>query len=115
VTAMLGQSAACNRMHDVDARMSRWLLMTHDRVDADDFPLSQEFLAQMLGVPRPAVNIAGATLQRAGLIAYTGGRITVVDRAGLEAASCECYARIRRQLDAVVASPADIVRDSGRS
>ena len=66
VTAMVSQTAACNRMHMVDARMSRWLLMTHDRVGADDFPLTQEFLAMMLGVARPTVNIAGATLQRAG-------------------------------------------------
>jgi CRP-like cAMP-binding protein len=99
VTAMAAQSAACNRMHSVDARMSRWLLMTHDRVDSDDFPLTHEFLAQMLGVARPTVNIAGATLQKAGFIEYTRGRITVLDRAGLESASCECYRRIRQELE----------------
>jgi CRP-like cAMP-binding protein len=102
VTAMVTQTAACNRMHMVDARMCRWLLMTHDRVGADDFPLTQEFLAMMLGVARPTVNIAGATLQRAGFIRYTRGRITILDRQGLESASCECYKRIREELDATV-------------
>ena len=94
VTAMTAQAAACNRMHSVDARMSRWLLMTHDSVEGDEFPLTQEFLGQMLGVARPTVNIAAATLQKAGFIKYTRGRIAVLDRAGLESASCECYARV---------------------
>jgi CRP-like cAMP-binding protein len=98
VTAMVTQTAACNRMHTVDARMSRWLLMTHDRVGADDFPLTQEFMAMMLGVARPTVNVAGATLQRAGFIRYTRGRIAILDRKGLESASCECYERIREEL-----------------
>jgi CRP-like cAMP-binding protein len=102
VTAMVSQTAACNRLHTVDARMARWLLMTHDRVGADEFPLTQEFLAIMLGVARPTVNIAGATLQRAGFITYTRGRITVRDREGLESASCECYKRIREELDATL-------------
>jgi CRP-like cAMP-binding protein len=94
VSAVAAQYAACNRMHAVDARMSRWLLMTHDSVGGDSFPLTQEFLGQMLGVARPTVNIAGATLQKAGFIHYTRGRITVLDRTGLESASCECYARV---------------------
>jgi CRP-like cAMP-binding protein len=102
VTAMIGQTAACNRLHTVDARMCRWLLMTHDRVATDNFPLTQDFLAQMLGVARPTVNIAGATLQRAGFIKYTRGRITILDRPGLESASCECYWRIRQELDVLV-------------
>lgn len=92
---MLAQTAACNRLHPVEERMSRWLLMTLDRVGRPDFPLTQEFLATMLGVRRPTVNIAGATLQKAGLVRYTRGKVTVLDRAGLEAASCECYAQIR--------------------
>ena len=102
VTAMVSQNAACNRMHTVDARMARWLLMTHDRVGADDFPLTQEFLAMMLGVARPTVNIAGATLQRAGFIRYSRGRITVIDRKGLESAACECYKRIRDELESTL-------------
>lgn len=97
--AMVSQTAACNRMHNVDARMSRWMLMTHDRVGIDDFPLTQEFLAMMLGVARPTVNVAGATLQRAGFIKYTRGRITILDRKGLESASCECYSKIRQELE----------------
>ncbi len=93
--AMTSQIAACNRGHAVETRMARWLLMTQDRVDGPEFPLTQEFLGQMLGVQRQAVSLAGATLQNAGLIRYTRGRITVVNRRGLEEASCECYARIR--------------------
>lgn len=92
---MLAQTAACNRLHSLEERMSRWLLMTLDRVGTSDFPLTQEFLATMLGVRRPTVTIAGATLQKAGLIRYTRGKITVLDRPGLEAASCECYIAIR--------------------
>jgi DNA-binding transcriptional regulator YhcF (GntR family) len=95
---VLGQSAACNRMHTVDTRMAKWLLMTHDHVGEDSFPLTQEFLGQMLGVQRPTVNTAGSTLQRAGFIKYSRGRITVVDRRGLEAASCECYEQLRKHL-----------------
>ena len=98
LVAMLGQNAACNRMHTVESRMARWLLMTHDRVDVDEFPLTQEFLGQMLGVQRPTVNIAGSTLQKAGFIAYSRGRIAISDRAGLEEAACECYAHLSRQL-----------------
>lgn len=96
--AFTAQSAACNRMHNVDARMSRWLLMTHDRVPGDTFQLTQEFLAQMLGVARPTVNIAAGALQRAGFVNYTRGQLTVVDRAGLESGACECYARTKELL-----------------
>jgi CRP-like cAMP-binding protein len=95
VIAMTAQTAACNRTHPVEERLSRWLLLMLDRVGTTDFALTQEFLAQMLGVRRPSVNIAGAQLQKAGLVRYTRGKITVVDRAGLESTSCECYARIR--------------------
>ena len=97
--AMLAQGVACNRSHTLEQRMSRWLLMTRDRVDSDDFPLTQEFLAQMVGVRRPTVSLAGAMLQRAGFIKYSRGRITVIDRAGLEEVSCECYAFVREQFD----------------
>ena len=99
VMAMLAQGAACNRSHTLEQRMCRWLLMTRDRVDSDDFPLTQEFLAQMLGVRRPTVSLAGAVLQRAGLIRYSRGRITILDRPGLEEASCECYAFVQKQFD----------------
>ncbi len=94
---MIAQTAACNRAHDTKARMARWLLMTHDRVDGVEFPLTQEFLGQMLGVRRPAVSLAGVALQRDGVIKYRRGKITVVDRGGLERAACLCYKRIRRE------------------
>lgn len=89
--AQISRSAACNRAHPVDERTARWLLQTHDRVGRDDFPLTQEFLGQMLGVARPRVSTAAATLQRAGFIRYSRGHLRVTDRQGLEDASCECY------------------------
>jgi CRP-like cAMP-binding protein len=95
--ALLDQSVACNRVHSLEERMCRWLLMTHDRVGADSFPLTQEFLGQMLGVRRPTVNIAGTALQRAGLIRYVRGKITIVNRKGLEDSSCECYSQVRAE------------------
>lgn len=103
---MLAQTAACNRAHSLEERMCRWLLMTVDRVGTNEFPLTQEFLAQMLGVRRPSVNLAGAALQRAGLIRYSRGRIMVVDRQGLQAASCECYERVRREFEQALDAPA---------
>jgi CRP-like cAMP-binding protein len=88
----VSQTAACNRLHALEQRCARWLLMTHDRVDGDELALTQEFLSYMLGVRRAGVTEACGTLQRSGLIRYRHGLITVVDRAGLEAATCECYA-----------------------
>ncbi len=95
----VSQSAACNRLHPVEQRCARWILMTHDRVDSDSFPLTQDFLASMLGVRRPSVSVAAETLQKLQLISYSRGRMTVLDRAGLEAATCECYSIVRRQFD----------------
>ncbi len=97
--AQMARSTACNALHEVQHRCARWLLMTHDRMHEQDFHLSHEFLAVMLGVQRPTVSIVAATLQRAGLISYRQGLIKVRDRKGLEAASCECYALIRDQFD----------------
>jgi CRP-like cAMP-binding protein len=91
VFRQVSQTAACNRAHTVDERCARWLLMTHDRVGERTFELTQEFMAQMLGVHRPSVSLAARMLQQAGLVTYSRGRITVLDREGLEAASCECY------------------------
>lgn len=93
----MAQTAACNRLHPVEERCSRWLLMTHDRVGKDEFTLTQEFLATMLGVRR--VTVAAGILQEAGLIKYRRGRITIVDRESLEESSCECYGIIRREFD----------------
>jgi CRP-like cAMP-binding protein len=95
----ISQSIICNRRHSVKKRMCRWLLMSHNRVEADEFPLTHEFLAQMLGVRRPTVTAVAGTLQKAGLIIYHRGRITVVDRKGLEAACCECYDVVAKELE----------------
>lgn len=89
--AQMARAAACSRTHPIDERAARWLLMTHDRVAQDDFLLTQDFLAEMLGVARPRASTAAAALQREGLIRYSRGRITLTDRGGLEEASCECY------------------------
>ena len=91
------QHAACNRLHALEERCARWLLMTHDRVDGDVLPLKQQFLAEMLGVHRPAVTIAAGDLQKAGVIRYTRGKVTVLDREALEDAACECYGIISRR------------------
>lgn len=96
---LMGQSIACNRLHTLTERCARWLLLTHDRVRADQFSLTQEFLAMMLGVHRPAVSIAAGTLQQAGFIRYRRGQLTVVDRQGLESAACECYRVAMGQLN----------------
>jgi hypothetical protein len=93
----VSQSAACNRLHVIEQRCARWLLMSHDRVGRDHFDLTQEFLAEMLGVRRPGVTVAMGILEKAGLISHGRGNITVVDRAGLEKASCECYDAIRER------------------
>lgn len=89
--AFLAQSVACNSLHLIVERCARWLLLTHDRAGRDVFSLTHEFLALMLGVRRPGVSLAAATLADGGLIAYARGNVTIRDRAGLEAASCECY------------------------
>lgn len=108
VLNQVSQSAACNHLHSVEQRMGRWLLMAHDRVGADEFPLTQQFLAEMLGVRRPSVSVVAAKLQDAGLIRYHWGRITVLDRTGLEAASCECYRAVKDEFDRLLpGGPAD--------
>jgi CRP-like cAMP-binding protein len=94
---LFAQSAACNRVHAIDQRIARWLLMTHDRAATDEFALTQEFLSQMLGVRRASVSLSAAALQQAGCIRYRHGHITIIDRKSLEQVSCECYAVIRRR------------------
>ena len=93
------QSTACMALHPVVERCCRWLLMTHDRMRRDDFHLSHEFLAMMLGSTRPTVTEVAGTLQKAGFIKYVHGHITILDRAGLEAASCECYRTVKDHFD----------------
>ncbi len=103
--AQLAQSAACARFHEVRPRLARWLLMTHDRTQADDLNLTHQFLADMLGVRRSAVTIAAGAFQDQGLIEYTRGAVTVLDRQGLEAASCECYAATRHDYETLLGAP----------
>lgn len=101
----VAQATSCNRLHEVQERCARWLLQTHDRVDGDSFALTHEFLAQMLGVHRPTVSVAAAMLQKAGLVDYIRGHITIVDRKGLEAASCTCYRIIKDEYDRLLGAP----------
>ncbi len=102
----VAQSAACNTLHSIERRCARWLLLCHDRVGGDAFPLTQEDLAQMLGARRPSVNIVAADLQGRGLIRYSRGRVTIVDRPGLEGVSCGCYRVIRNESDRLFGAPA---------
>ncbi|MGD0627727.1 MAG: Crp/Fnr family transcriptional regulator [Terracidiphilus sp.] len=92
---ILGQLAACNRLHEAEERLARWLLMVRDRVESDTYFLTQEFLANMLGARRTTVTAAAGTLQRKGFIQYSRGRIRIVNSAGLESGACECYKTVR--------------------
>lgn len=98
----LSQSVACNRLHTIEERFSRWVLMTHDRVKTDRFYLTQEFLADMLGVHRPSVSLVAAAFQQAGMIRYTRGNLTILDRAALEHACCECYAAAKLRFEGLL-------------
>jgi CRP-like cAMP-binding protein len=92
---MLSQLAACNRLHEIEERLARWLLMVSDRIGANEFYLTQTFLADMVGAQRTTVTLAAGNLQRGGLIEYRRGRIHILDRPGLEIAACECYPIVR--------------------
>jgi CRP-like cAMP-binding protein len=96
---LVAQSSACNRKHSVSQQCARWILMTHDRVDGDEFPITHEFLAEILGVGRPTVTYALRPLKLAGAVDYHRGSMKVLDRRGLEAMSCECYGVIRGRFD----------------
>jgi CRP-like cAMP-binding protein len=98
------QSTACNAVHTIEQRLARWLLMAQDRMESSTFPLTQEFAAMMLGATRPTVTLVAGTLQRAGLITYHRGTVTIVDRPGLQSTSCECYRTATVMLNDVVVS-----------
>lgn len=97
--SQVSQAVACNRLHGIEMRFARWLLVTHDRVRGDEFQLTQEFLAAMLGVHRPSVSVVAGAFQEAGMITYSRGHLTILDRPGLEASACECYAAVRSQFE----------------
>ena len=100
--SMVSQNAACNRLHDIERRLAKWLLMSHDRMHRQDFAITQEYVAAMLGVHRPTVSGAAGVLQRAGIIDYRRGNIRVLDRQSLEKASCECYGIVQKHFERIV-------------
>ena len=100
----MAQTAGCNRLHDVEQRLARWLLMAQDRVSSASLPITHDFLATMLGTDRPSVSLAAGTLQKANVIEYSRGSVRVVNRTELERISCECYGVIRRYTDEIPAS-----------
>ena len=104
----ISQAVACNGLHTVQRRCCRWVLMTHDRVEGDEFPLTHEFLSHMLGVRRVSVTEVLKLLQDAGLLRNQRGRVTVLDRAGLEKAACECYQSVRDEFDRLLGEPGSI-------
>jgi CRP-like cAMP-binding protein len=101
----LSQSVACNRLHTLEERCARWVLMTHDRVQRDTFEMTQEFLSLMLGVHRPAVSVVMGVFQHEGVVRYSRGRVTVLDRERLEAASCDCYRITRAERERLLGAP----------
>jgi CRP-like cAMP-binding protein len=95
----MAQGAACNRLHEVNERLARWLLMMHDRAEADKLPLTHEFLSQMLGANRATVSLTAGIFQQAGLIRYARGIVTILSREGLENIACECYSIVKEEFD----------------
>ena len=108
------QTVACNALHSTEERMCRWLLMMHDRAEGAALPYTHEFLSHMLGANRKSVTLAAQSLQNAGLISYHRGKIVVLDRRGLEKASCECYAVVKERFDAFLSPPDTAVRDDAK-
>jgi CRP-like cAMP-binding protein len=108
------QTVACNAMHTTEERMCRWLLMMHDRAEGEILTYTHEFLAHILGANRKSVTLAAQSMQNAGLISYRRGTIQVLDRPGLEEASCECYAIVRERFDAFLKPPETAVQNTKR-
>ena len=104
------QTVACNAMHTTEERMCRWLLMMHDRAEGESLAYTHEFLAHMLGANRKSITLAAQSMQEAGLIKYRRGTLQVLDRAGLEKASCECYAIVKERFDAFLTPPSTAVQ-----
>jgi len=113
--SQIQQTVACNSMHTTEERMCRWLLMMHDRAEGEALPYTHEFLSHMLGANRKSVTLAAQSLQSGGLISYHRGKIKVLDRAGLENASCECYAIVRKRFDAFLTPPSTAVQGNTKS
>ena len=109
------QTVACNAMHSTEERMCRWLLMMHDRAEGEALPYTHEFLSQILGANRKSVTLAAQSMQTAGLISYRRGTIQVLDRLGLEKASCECYAIVKERFDAFLTPPSTAVPGHNKS
>lgn len=111
------QTVACNSLHSIEERLSRWLLMMHDRAGCEKLTYTHEFLARMMGANRTSVTLAAQSLQNLGLISYRRGMMQVLNRIGLEAASCECYAIVRKRFDTFLVPPSTAVQEtkSGRT
>lgn len=105
LTNQISQSLICNQTHAVEQRICKWLLMAHDRVSEDELDLTQDFIAQLLGVRRATVTVVAGLLQKAGLIQYSRGHITILDRHGLQAEACECYEIVRRETERLLTPP----------
>ena len=108
--SQIQQTVACNAMHTTEQKMCRWLLMMHDRAEGEILPYTHEFLSQMLGANRKSITLAAQSLQAAGLISYDRGKIQILNRLGLEKASCECYAIVRERFDAFLTPPLTAVQ-----
>ena len=108
--AQVQQTVACNALHTTEQRVSRWLLMMHDRAEGQALPYTHEFLSHMLGANRKSVTLAAQSMQTAGLIRYRRGTIQIVDRPGLEKATCECYAIVKERFDAFLTPPVTAVQ-----
>ena len=93
---LIAQTAACNRLHEIEQRLARWLLVSHDRVGSQSIAVTHDFLSRILGAGRPSVTLAAGILQRAGWISYLRGKVKILDRRGLETAACQCYANMRQ-------------------